>query len=126
MYYNNEGFANVLVYGPLQRLHNTKVKGTQNLNEVKSHTISQNYPNPFNPTCTVDYVIQHAGDVEIAVYNSLGQKVKTLVNEFKIPGEYSIIWNGRDDNHNILSSGQYYYQLKVGDFNSSKKMILLK
>ena len=88
--------------------------------------LGQNYPNPFNPTCTINYGIQQIGDVEINIYNSLGQKVKTLVNEPKNPGEYSVIWDGTDEHQNPLSSGQYFYTLKVGDHVATKKMILLK
>jgi len=126
MYYNNEGFANVLVYGPIQRPMNTNVMNNLGSGAIKPITVSQNYPNPFNPSCTIDFEIQQADDVKISIFNSLGQKVKTLVNEYRTPGEYSTIWNGTDDNENILSSGQYYYKLEVGEFSSSRKMILLK
>lgn len=94
--------------------------------EPSGFELDQNYPNPFNPTCTINYRIQKSGDVKITVYNSLGQKVKTLVNELKNSGEYSVIWDGTDEYQNPLSNGQYFYTLRIGDFVSTKKMILLK
>ena len=91
-------------------------------------SLYQNYPNPFNPTTTIKYSVggQNAANVKLIIYNILGQKVKTLVNDTKIPGQYSAIWNGRNDNGVEVSSGVYLYLLKVKDFVETKKMIFLK
>jgi cyclomaltodextrinase / maltogenic alpha-amylase / neopullulanase len=91
-------------------------------------SLLQNYPNPFNPITTIKYSVggQGTANVKLIIYNILGQKVKTLVNDFKSPGQYSTIWNGRNDNGIEVSSGVYLYLLKVKDFVETKKMIFLK
>ncbi len=91
-----------------------------------NYKLSQNYPNPFNPSTKIEYSVQTTNNIQIKIYNSLGQLVKTLVDETKIPGEYSVVWNGKDDNGSSVSSGVYFYQIQTKDFVSSKKMILLK
>ncbi len=92
----------------------------------EENELGQNYPNPFNPDTKINYTVQKAGTVEIKIFNSLGQLVKTVVNEYKPMGEYDVVWDGKDDNGVAVSSGTYFYHLKIGDFVSSKKMLLLK
>jgi hypothetical protein len=92
--------------------------------ELREHTefeLSQNYPNPFNPSTILSYVISHPCSVTLKVYDVLGNELAALVNEEKTPGTYEEKWNAVN-----LSSGVYFYQLKAGDFISTKKMILLK
>ena len=83
--------------------------------------ILQNYPNPFNPVTTIDYSIPSKGDVKINIYNSLGEKIKTLVDEFKSAGSHEIIFNASS-----LTSGVYYYKIETKGFSATKKMVLLK
>jgi len=84
-------------------------------------TLSQNYPNPFNPTTRIKYQIPDAGLVSLQVYNLLGEVVATLVNEEKPIGSYEVKFSSTG-----LSSGIYFYRLQAGDFNETKKMILLR
>jgi hypothetical protein len=86
-----------------------------------SFGLNQNYPNPFNPSTIISYQLPKQSRVEIAVYNSIGQKVATLVNEVKEAGYYNVNFSASG-----LSSGVYFYQIKAGDFNMSKKMLLIK
>jgi hypothetical protein len=86
----------------------------------------QNYPNPFNPTTEISYNIESSAQVSLEVYNILGQKVKTLVNEKQDAGNYSVVWDSRDDNGDFVASGVYFYRLNAGDFTASKKMLLMK
>jgi hypothetical protein len=81
----------------------------------------QNYPNPFNPFTTIDYTVPQTSHVIINVYDVLGNKIQTLVNEFKNPGSYSINFEGSE-----LSSGLYFYRIIANDFVQTKKMLLLK
>ena len=82
----------------------------------------QNYPNPFNPYTHITYRLSGAADVELSVYNLLGQKVRTLVNKRQAPGIYTVLFDGSN-----LASGVYLYKLNVGNkFASSKKLVLLK
>ncbi len=89
-------------------------------------TLNQNYPNPFNPATAIAYELTAPGLVSLIVYNLTGQKIRTLVNEAKPAGEYTALWDGRDDAGNSLSSGTYFYQLQAGDYVSTLKSILLK
>jgi len=85
-----------------------------------------NYPNPFNPVTNIAYSIKTAGRVTIEVYNLRGQLVKTLVNEVKETGAYTALWNGKDNSNKSVSSGVYFYKMKTQDYNSTRKMILMK
>ena len=87
----------------------------------KEYTLYQNYPNPFNPITTIKYDLPKAGEVELVVYDILGRKVKTLVNQTQQAGRYEMQFSASS-----LASGVYIYQLKTKDFVNSKKMILLK
>jgi hypothetical protein len=89
-------------------------------------SLSQNYPNPFNPSTTMNYSVDRKGLVLLVIYDVLGRQVRTLVNERKERGSYSVRWDGKDDEGQQLSSGVYFYQLKICDYTSSKKMLLLK
>ena len=86
-----------------------------------------NYPNPFNPTTTISFSIPKDNThSELTVYNLKGQKVKQLVSYHLQAGQHSVIWNGTDDNNKPVSSGIYLYKLKSGNFEKTRKMILLK
>ncbi len=88
--------------------------------------LQANYPNPFNPSTTIKYALPERSDVTISIYNILGQKITTIVNETKPAGEYTTIWDGRDANGRPVASGLYLYQIKAGKFTESRKMLLLK
>ncbi|NQV17955.1 MAG: SBBP repeat-containing protein [Armatimonadetes bacterium] len=85
-----------------------------------------NYPNPFNPTTTISFSIPAESHTEISIYNIKGQKIKTLISNQLSAGEHSVVWDGKDDYGNKVSSGVYLYKLKAGDFQRVRKMILLK
>lgn len=89
-------------------------------------SLSQNYPNPFNPTTTIEFEIPRRSTVKLIIYNTLGQQVRTLVNESLHAGNYSRIWDGKTDAGKPVSSGVYFYQASGDAFSQSKKMILLK
>jgi len=91
-----------------------------------SYKLSQNYPNPFNPTTTIEYALPSRSNVTIAVYNLLGQKVRTLIETDKPAGLYKTAWDGTNDKNLPVASGLYFYRIKAGDFTASKKMLLLK
>ncbi|MGB8656473.1 MAG: SBBP repeat-containing protein [Candidatus Zixiibacteriota bacterium] len=96
-------------------------------------TLSQNYPNPFNPSTTIHYTVHRPQSTArspvpttLRIYNVLGEVVRTLVNENKHPGSYSVQWDGKNDKGERSVSGVYFYQLKVGDQILANKMVLLK
>ncbi|MEO8169127.1 MAG: T9SS type A sorting domain-containing protein, partial [bacterium] len=83
--------------------------------------LSQNYPNPFNPATKIQYRLPFGADVNLTVYNTLGQQVATLVNGYRTAGSYEADFTGSN-----LASGVYYYTLRAGSFTQTKKMILTK
>lgn len=88
--------------------------------------LRQNYPNPFNPQTTIRYSLPEASNVELVVMNAVGQEVKTLVQRYEQAGFKSVIWDGRDGNGKSLGSGVYFYRIKAGHYQESKKMILIR
>ena len=84
-------------------------------------SLEQNYPNPFNPATIINYSVPKTAFVTIKIYDILGREIKTIVNEEKIAGNYSVQFNGTG-----LSSGIYFYRMKSGDFVQTKKLVLLK
>jgi len=83
----------------------------------------QNYPNPFNPTTNIEYAINYPGKVNLTVYDVLGRKVTTLVNEFQSTGTYQVQFSVKD---NQLTSGIYLYRLTINNTTRTKKMIYAK
>ena len=91
-----------------------------------SYALSQNYPNPFNPTTTINIALPEANNVELIIYNALGQEVRSLKNTYLNAGNYSVTWDGLDNAGNSIPSGIYVYRLTAGTNNFSKKMLMLK
>jgi hypothetical protein len=90
-----------------------------------SFRLSQNYPNPFNPDTKITYKLEKRSSIELTVYDALGKEIKKLENTIKAPGSYTATWNGKDKNGLRVSSGIYFYTLKVNNNTSTKKMILI-
>jgi parallel beta-helix repeat protein len=88
--------------------------------------LSQNYPNPFNPATTLEYDLPGNCYVTIKIYNILGQTVATLVNAQKEAGRYKINWDGQDKDGEKVSTGIYFYRIKAGDFEETRKLLLVK
>jgi len=88
--------------------------------------LDQNYPNPFNPNTTIKFALPVASEVELNIYNILGQKVKSLVGGHLEAGYYSLVWDGTNSGGVAVASGVYFYRIKAGEFTQSKKMILIK
>ncbi len=93
---------------------------------VKKFTLYANYPNPFNPTTHIRFAIDKPGKVKLEIFNILGQRVITLLNENRKPGVYEVIWDAKDAQGHKVPSGIYFYRLKAGDKVAIKKMMLLK
>ena len=89
--------------------------------------LATNYPNPFNPATTIQYALPQAADVQLTVYNVVGQVVRTLVAEHQSAGRYLVAWDATNDNGQSLSAGVYFYRLQAGgEFHAVRKMLLLK
>ena len=89
-------------------------------------TLKQNYPNPFNPNTTIAYSLPKQSYVDLKIYNIKGQLVRTLCNDEQEAGEYSINWDGSDEQGRVVSSGVYFYSLQTDDFVQTRKMLLLR
>lgn len=90
------------------------------------HQLEQNYPNPFNSQTTISYELAENSTIELAIFNQLGQKIKTLADGFQSIGRYAVAWDGKNKIGNEAASGTYYYQLKADDYILVKRMILYK
>ena len=88
--------------------------------------IAQNYPNPFNPSTTISFSIPTVMMCSLDIYNIRGQKVRTLLNENKLAGRHSIVWDGKDTNGRSVSSGVYFYRLTTPNRTQTSKMLLMK
>jgi hypothetical protein len=83
--------------------------------------LAQNYPNPFKDKTTIKYCIPEKIKIKLEIFNSKGNKVKTLINEIKEAGTYKVEFNAEN-----LESGEYFYKLESKDFFESKRMVVLK
>lgn len=90
------------------------------------YALAQNYPNPFNPETAIGFALKEAGKVTLKIYNLQGQLVRTLVDEDKPAGSYSVMWNGTNERGIKLTSSVYYYTLKVNGFKETKKLLFMK
>lgn len=95
-----------------------------------AYELSQNYPNPFNPETVIRFGIPASvatgASVQLRIYNTLGELVRTLVDEPMAPGTYTARWNGRNDRGDQVAAGVYLYRVVAGDYSATKRMLLLK
>ncbi len=99
----------------------------RNLTQVpETYALYQNYPNPFNSETIIKYQLPKAGKVSFKIYNILGQEVCTLFDGNKVAGYHQIMWDGKDNSGRFVSSGIYIYQIQSGEFQSTKKMLMLR
>ncbi len=124
-----KGKLHLLREGESVQITNPQVKSLQlDREEIIPLTfaVEQNYPNPFNPTTEIRYSIPSDSKVEIVVYNTLGQKVKTLLSARQEAGRHSVVWDATNENGNPVSSGIYFYTVTAGSDKVVKKMVLLR
>lgn len=88
--------------------------------------LEQNYPNPFNPETVIKFSVPQDSWVSLKVFNLLGQVVTTLVDEQKSAGEYAVQWNGKNEQNQDVASGVYFYRIKADNYESVKRMTLLR
>ncbi|WP_457566131.1 T9SS type A sorting domain-containing protein, partial [Caldithrix abyssi] len=94
---------------------------------AEDYVLKQNYPNPFNPTTTIEFYLPIKKQISLTIYNALGQKVKTLINnEVLSAGNHALQWDGTNDAGAKVASGMYIYELKYGNFKQQKRMMLMK
>jgi len=89
-------------------------------------SLSQNYPNPFNPMTKIRFTLPQTEDVLLIIYDLLGRRIKTLVNNRLQAGQHMVEWDGKDDTGNQVSSGLYFYQIQCADYTKVRKMLLVR
>jgi len=135
LYHFNEGTGNI-VYDSSGNNNNGTIYGAiwsndvpgvsevpeeDAMNEPDVFLLYQNFPNPFNPNTVISYQLPEGSNVNLKIFNSLGEEIETLVNEEKPAGTYEVTWNATSQ-----PSGIYFYKLRAGEFIQTKKMIFLK
>jgi hypothetical protein len=99
-------------------------------NIPRAFSLSQNFPNPFNPVTEITYAIperEHGGvKVSIMVYDVRGHLIRKFDEGSKVPGRYSILWDGRNNAGGRVSSGVYFYHIQAGSFAATRKMVMMK
>jgi hypothetical protein len=88
--------------------------------------LAQNYPNPFNPTTEISYALPDARDVNLSIFNVLGQEIRNLAQGTQEAGYHKVTWDGKNSSGQTVPSGVYFYKLEAGNFAQSMKMIMLK
>jgi len=91
-----------------------------------AYRVDEPFPNPFNPVCTIRYEIPESGQVKLTVFDVSGKVVRALVNDWKTPGAYTQVWDGRGEYGDLLPSGVYLYRLEANRFSVTDKIVLLK
>jgi len=108
-------------YNKLYRFSPSVSNLKENKLKPTSKLLNQNYPNPFNPTTVINYELRINSDVKLIIYDVLGREIETLVNKIQQVGKHKVTFNASN-----LASGVYYYKLKTGDFEKTRKMLLLR
>jgi hypothetical protein len=115
MYVDDYTFTDLLI---------VSVEDSNEINDVNAsitYNLEQNYPNPFNPNTLIKYSVAKDGFVNVSIFNLLGEKVATLVNNNMKAGSYEVNFDA-----SFLSSGIYFYSIDAGDFKAVRKMVLMK
>ncbi len=130
---NKRNIAQVTLVG----IHVSRASGSHishfsrtNSSEVKEipgvFALHQNFPNPFNPSTEIRFNLPEAGNVNLAIYNLMGQKIRTLSSVNMTPGYHAIIWDGTNDMGSQVATGMYFYSIQSNNFQATKKMLFLK
>jgi len=88
--------------------------------------LAQNFPNPFNPETTIEFYLPTTAPVAITIHNVLGQIIKTLVHGSLPAGTHTVDWDATDLHDRPVASGIYFYRMEVGEFSSTRKMVLVR
>jgi len=95
-------------------------------NVLSSFALYQNYPNPFNPSTTIKYSIPRPGDVEVNVFNIQGRLIRSLIKTYQQAGNYSLVWDSRNNTGTVVASGTYFCQILFNSTSLVKKILLIK
>ena len=102
------------------------VTGIKDVRPTSATELSGNYPNPFNPSTSIVYHMASAGQMELSIYNTAGQRVRTLVQGWQPAGTREVAWDGRDAVGRPMASGVYMIRMVSGDYQSVRRMALIR
>jgi len=102
------------------------ITGVEENVPVAVNSLQQNRPNPFNPTTTIEFSLAKRGKVDLKVYDTAGRVVRTLESGVRNAGVHTVVWDGRNNQGQDVSSGIYFYRVQADDFVGTKKMVLLR
>lgn len=121
--------------GKVWQLLNKRTRGTSNgaptavqdqpLTAME-YALLQNYPNPFNPSTVITFAIPRQEQVQLTVYNAIGQRIRTLIDSQRPAGSHAVVWDGKDNLGREVASGTYFYELVAGTFSKSARMLLVR
>jgi hypothetical protein len=117
-----------LSYSKIKSLYDYVVNvSDEHVNQIPiNYGLAQNYPNPFNNQTNIEFQVPNQSLIKLEIYNILGQKIRTLINQEKYPGNYSVSWDGENDFGDSVNSGIYFIKFSSDNFSDTKKMTLLK
>lgn len=95
-------------------------------NNLKNYTLYQNYPNPFNPATTIKFTLEKPESVNIKIYDIKGALIRELMNKKANAGSNKIVWDGKNEHGNIVTSGIYFYRISAGKFSKTKRMVFIR
>jgi hypothetical protein len=98
----------------------------ENITTAPSFAFTSSYPNPFNPNTSIKFYNESSGNVKVSIYNIIGQKVKTIINQDFPIGNHAVIWDGKNEANNEVTSGVYFYKVETSTYSEMNKMLLLK
>ena len=113
--------------GPFKLTINEKVLSLDGDGQLPTKfNLHQNYPNPFNPVTSINYQLAGDAHVTLIIYDIMGQNIRTVVNEDQSSGFRSVVWDGKDNYNNPVSSGVYFYRIHADNYIQTRKMILMR
>ena len=113
----------LIPYGPIESYN---ILSLESYNEDYEEVLIKNYPNPFNSSTKISYFLNKSSDVNISIYNILGEKILNVKNAFIEKGHYSFNWNLKNKDGQNINSGVYFFIIKTDEANISHKLILIK
>ena len=126
----NDGTKNSISISEIKKITFSGLTSIEDPGKIKTvvdnFVLFQNYPNPFNPSTNIQYNLSIPGNVEVSIYNISGQKIRQLVCENQQEGNHTLVWDGKNNNGEAVTSGLYLYKVIFENTVSSKKMILVK
>ncbi len=122
---------NVCMHGFLNSFYEpdttpSRVEGKTRQEAPIDFELGQNYPNPFNPTTSIEYTLYKPADVKLMIFNNRGRRVRQLEKSYQPPGSYQVVWDGKNDAGQAVSSGIYFYQLETPYFCVRRKMVFVQ